>query len=324
VVISIAAAVLAFVAVAGLASYLFTQPLGAGVAERRLSRLNRPVEKSDRVAGEGLLRTGNSRVPLLRLALARTAASDRWRLDLEQAGLRIRVSEYLLIRLLAGVILTLLILLVAGASLTGILVAVLGFFAGFLAPSFYVQMRKSRRRDEIGGQLVEMLEMLSNSLRSGFALSQAFELAAKQLKPPIKNEIEAMISDMSLGAQLEDALRDMAERTGSIDAELMVTSILVQRTSGGNLSEVLDNVAATIREREHLQREIKALTASQRLTGMILSLWPVLLGVLFFIMAPSLMEVLWTEELGRVLLAVAVSLQLLAVLSMRQILKLEV
>jgi len=322
--ISVAAAGLAFVAVSGLASYLFTRPTGAGDAERRLSRLNRPAEKSDHVEGEGLLRTGNSRVPLLRSVLAGTASSERWRLDLEQAGIRIRVSEYLLIRLLAGVIVTLLFLLVAGASLIGIFVTVLGFVLGFLVPSFYVQIRKSRRRDAIGTQLVEMLEMLSNSLRSGFALSQAFELAAKQLKPPIKDEIEALISDMSLGAQVEDALRDMAERTGSIDVELLVTSILVQRTSGGNLSEVLDNVATTVRERERLQREIKALTASQRLTGMILSIYPVLLGLLFFALAPSLMEVLWTESLGRVLLIVAGVLQILGMISMRQILKLEV
>ncbi len=323
-VISIAAAVLAFVAVAGLASYLFTRPLGTGAAERRLSQLNKHVEKSDRVEGGGLLRSGGSRVPLLRSALAGTASSERWRLDLEQAGMRIRVSEYLLMRLLAGVILALLVLVVAGTSVTGILVVVLGFVVGYLAPSLYVRIRKARRRDAISGQLVEMLEMLSNSLRSGFALSQAFELAAKQLKPPIKDEIEALINDMSLGAHVEDALRDMAKRTGSLDIELIVTSILVQRTSGGNLSEVLDNVTATIRDRERLQGDIRALTASQRLTGFILSIYPVLLGLMFVLIAPSLMEVLWKEDLGRVLLAAAGTLQLLGMISMRQILKLEV
>jgi tight adherence protein B len=324
VVISIAAAVLAFVSVAGLASYLFTRPAGAGAAERRLTRLNRPVEKSARVEGEGLLRSGNSRLPVLRSVLAGTASSERWRLDLEQAGMRIKVSEYLLMKLLAGVILALLFLVVAGVGVIGIFVAVLGFVVGFLAPSLYVRMRKSRRRDAISGQLVEMLEMLSNSLRSGFALSQAFEMSAKQLKPPIKDELEALISDMSLGAKVEDALRDMADRTGSIDMELMVTTILVQRTSGGNLSEVLESVAATIRERERLQGDIKALTASQRFTGFVLSIYPLLLGALFFVISPNLMGVLWRDELGFAMLGFAGFLQVLGIVSIRRILKLDV
>jgi len=105
---------------------------------------------------------------------------------------------------------------------------------------------------------------------------------------------------------------------------MVVTTILVQRTTGGNLSEVLDNVAETIRERERLQGEIRALTAQQRLTGLILSIYPVMLGLLFFALAPSLMKVLVTEEAGRVLLAVAIFLQVMGMLTIRRILRLDV
>ena len=103
-----------------------------------------------------------------------------------------------------------------------------------------------------------------------------------------------------------------------------MTTILVQRTTGGNLSEVLDNVAETIRERERLQGEIRALTASQRFTGQILSLYPIALGGLFTLIAPSMMKVLWQDDLGRVMLAIAATLQVFGIITIRRILRLDV
>lgn len=322
--IEIIAAVATFVAVAGLAAYLFTRPVGNQRVERRISRLKEPSRPRDEVEGGGLLRTGSSRIPFIRSFLARSSLSDRWRLDLEQAGLRLKVSEYLLVRLLLGVFTALFFILVGGDSAVGLLIAAVTGLVAFMLPALYVQVRKSRRRDAINGQIVEALDLISNSLRSGFAFVQSVEMAIKQLKPPIRDEFEAFINDTALGASTEDALRAMAERSGSVDIELMVTTILVQRTSGGNLSEVLDNVAATVRERERLQGDIRALTGQQRLTGIILSIYPILLGSLFFAMAPDMMSVLWEEELGRIFLLVAGFLQLMGILSIRRILKLEV
>jgi tight adherence protein B len=116
----------------------------------------------------------------------------------------------------------------------------------------------------------------------------------------------------------------MVARTGSLDLDMLVTTILVQKTAGGNLSEVLDNVAETIRERDRLRGEIKALTATQRLTGQILSIYPAALAVLLTLLAPSLMKVLITEEVGRLLLVIALSLQVLGALAIRRILSLDV
>jgi tight adherence protein B len=263
-------------------------------------------------------------LPLLRFFLARTSFSNRWQLDLDRAGLQLKVSEYVLIRLLFAVVFAFAALLLLRFSTAGFLAFGICAIVGYMAPAFYVGLRKARRRDAISAQLVEMLEMLSNSLRSGFAFVQAVELAARQLKPPIKDELEAFLSDTSLGAKTEDALHALADRTASVDIELMVTTILVQRTSGGNLSEVLDNVAATIRERERLQGDIRALTAQQRFTGLVLSVYPILLGLLFVALAPDIWKVLWEKEGGRILLAVAAGLQLLGMLSIRRILKLEV
>jgi tight adherence protein B len=116
----------------------------------------------------------------------------------------------------------------------------------------------------------------------------------------------------------------MVVRSGSLDLEMLVTTLLVQRTTGGNLSEVLDNVAETIRERDRLRGEIKALTATQRLTGQILSIYPLALGAFLFLLAPSLMKILIVDEVGRMLLAIAIILQVAGALTIRRILSLDV
>src|SRR3990172_8632361 len=147
--------------------------------------------------------------------------------------------------------------------------------------------------------------MRASSLRSGFALQQGMELAAHQLEPPIADELMQLTVDLNLGATLEAAMLDFGRRIGSPDFDMLVTAILIQRTSGGNLSEVLDQTAETLRERERIRGEIKTLTASQRLAGMILSVYPVAVGLLLLAIMPSVWSLMFTEHLGQVFLAVA-------------------
>ncbi|HUF52956.1 MAG TPA: type II secretion system F family protein [Dehalococcoidia bacterium] len=195
---------------------------------------------------------------------------------------------------------------------------------GFMIPAWFLSYRRTRRQSAITGQLVETLTLISNALRSGFAFTQAIELAAKQMEPPIEEELNRVIRDTSLGMPMDDALQEMADRSGSYDLDMIVATILIQRTTGGNLSEILDNVAETVRERERLQKEIRALTASQRFTGTILSFYPLLLAALLFVIQPDLMSVLWENEVGRVLLVIAGVLMGLGIFTMRRILRLEV
>ncbi len=323
-VLEVIAAIFAFVAVTGVAlTALGGAPIARAV-EQRLQVLSRPPSENARLEAGGLLRRGTSTLPVLRLLLANRRWSDRAWIDLQQAGLHLKVSEYLLLRLLTGVLAALAgVLLTRGTSI-GLLLTAVAAVVGYMAPAWYLRLRRSRRQAVIGSQLVETLQLISNALRSGFAFTQAVEMAAKQLTAPIRDELNYFLRDNALGAATDDALRAMVERTGSVDMEMMVTTIMVQRSTGGNLSEILDNVAETIRERERLQGEIRALTAQQRLTGLILSIYPLLLGALFFVISPSLMKVLWEEELGRVLLVIAGALQVVGTLTIRQILKLDV
>ncbi len=319
-VLPIAGALFAFVAVMALVLAL-TNSLPGRSVEHRLNQLRTRAE-TEQI--ENVIRTDSGTFPFLRRLLSGSSWSETASLQLAQAGWTLKVSEYALTRLLlATVAAGLTALIFSGASL-GVLIAIGAGALGFMLPAWVLQHFRSRRLAKINAQLAETLSLISNSLRSGFAFAQSVELAAKQIGPPIRDELMHFLRDIGLGAPTDTALQGMADRSGSYDLDMMVATILVQRSTGGNLSEVLDNVADTIRERERVAREIHALTASQRLTGLILSGYPVLLAAAFYLLAPSLMSVLWTDSIGRVMLAIALTLQIIGVLTMRRILRPEV
>jgi tight adherence protein B len=315
------AAAATFVTVSSGTAYLFLRGRASLTVEQRLGGL-RPG-RGGAVTARGLLRRTSSGIPGLR-GISSGNYAGRTELVLQRAGLNLRVSEYLLLRALLAVVLGTLIMLLFGGSFFGVVFGLVGGWLGYMLPAFYVNFLTNRRINRLNSQLVEGLTLISNSLRSGFAFTQAVELASKQLEPPLQEELERFVQDNALGARTEDALHALAERTGSYDVDMMVTSIVVQRSTGGNLSEILDNVAETVRERERLQGEIRAMTAQQRLTGLILSIYPIVLAAIFTLVAPSLMKVLVTEEAGRILLVSAVILQLCGIWMIQRALRLEV
>lgn len=289
--------------------------------EERLQRSN-PLPRSDGFRAGQLLRK-EAALPLLRRILSGSVWSERAASDLERAGLRLKVGEYLLARLLCGALGALLAIVVTGGGLAGMAIAIVIGLASFMVPALYVRIRAERRTTAISGQLVETLELIANALRSGFAFTQAVEMAAQQLSPPIVDELDRFLREVALGARMDDALLDMVARTNNYDLDIAVTAILVQRSTGGNLAEVLSGVAGTLRERERVKGEIRSLTAQQRLTGLVLAVYPVVLGLIFISLAPNYMSILWTDAAGRVALTAGIALQVLGVLVMRQILKLD-
>ncbi len=293
----------------------------SGEEEARLRSLRGRTAQTE--AEEALLRRGSSSIPALRRVLDTSVWADKAALDLEQAHLRLRVGEYLLIRLFTGG--TLLVISLLGVhNLIGLVVGVVLALVGYMLPAFYVKIRKRRRLGRIDRQLVEALSHIANSIRAGFAMLQAIDAAAQRLEPPLSEEFSRLVADVRLGASLEDSLVAMSARIASYDLDMVVTAILIQRSSGGNLSEVLDNVAETIRERDRIRGEIKVMTAQQRFAASVLAVWPVILGVIFFLLSPSLMSNLWTEPAGLVMLGIAITLQLLGFLTIRRITTIEI
>ena len=133
-----------------------------------------------------------------------------------------------------------------------------------------------------------------------------------------------MLLDVNLGSSMETALANMNERIGSDDVDVVVTAILIQRNTGGNLAEVLDSVTETMRDRERIQGEIKTLTSQQRLTGWILSLWPVGLGLLFLLVNTDRMSLMWTTAPGIVLLVIFMILNVLGFFTIQRILDIDI
>lgn len=323
-IIELLAAMFVFVAVSAVTLILLRGGSSAHIAEHRIQALRHAPMEAD-LEARGLLTRSGSSFPFLRnLSAGGGGWATRTALDLQRAGLTLRVSEYFLARLLFSVVISVFALLVSSASPLGILIALAVGAVGFWLPSLLLRSLVTRRQNALSSQLVETIQLVSNALRSGFAFTVAIDLTSKQVDSPMKDELSYFLRDNSLGAPVEDSLRAMVQRSGSLDLDMMVTTVLVQRTTGGNLSEILDNVGETIRERFRLKGEMRALTASQRLTGLILSIYPVALLGLFFLIAPSIMSVLVTEQTGIILLVIALTLQAIGAFTIRRITNLEV
>ena len=250
--------------------------------------------------------------------------SARTALQLERAGLQLRVSEYLTLRLLAALLGFLLVTLISGGHPVGLVAAAIVAVLSFMLPAFIVQALRARHVHKLNEQLEQMVSMVSNSLKAGFGLLQSLDQAAQQLSPPLSSELLRVIHETNVGATLEDALAALGERVESYDLDMIVTAILIQRTVGGNLAEILDNVGYTIRERVRIQGEVNTLTAQKKLSGVIIGLLPVALALLFFAASPDYMSVLFTHTAGRILLVTAVVLDMVGLLMIRRIVTIEV
>jgi len=241
-------------------------------------------------------------------------------LELDRADIPLRVGEYMVLRFAMAAVFLLMAFILIKMIYVALPMGVIGYFV----PRWYVHSRWKWRQAKMNTQLVEMLGLVANSLRSGYGLLQGFEFASRQLAPPLGTEIKRMLQETSLGVHADVALQSLGERVSSPDMEMVITAITVQRTVGGNLAQLLDGVSYTMRERERIRGDIKTLTSQQRMTGIIIGALPIFLGLLFFFINPDYMGVLFNETVGRVFIAVAVGLEVLGIVTIRAILALDV
>jgi tight adherence protein B len=273
---------------------------------------------------EGLRQTKVGKTPILSSLLKGRNWTAQVADDLEKADMKLTVSEYLALRLMVAFFGALVPLLFFGRTPVGMVLLVLASLAGFMIPGFYVSFSKGRRLKKLENQLIEALSLISNSLKAGFGLMQSFELASKQMEHPISTEIRRTLHDTNVGASVETALQGLAQRSGSKDFDIVITAMLVQQATGGNLSEILDNVAHTMRERVRIRGEISTLTAQQMLTGFIIGGLPVVMAGAFSVISPDYMTPLLHSTAGNVMLVGAGMLELFGVFLIKRILAIEV
>ena len=290
--------------------------------ERILGLTSAPAAASDLVGPT--LKRSHSSIPTLSRLLNESEWATSAARDLQRANVHLRVGEYLLIRLGVSVGMFIIVLLLSQFHFAGILIGAIVALVAYIAAPPMLHLLHRRRRAAIEKQLVEFLPMLASSLRAGFAFQQGVELAAKQFESPFADELAILLNDTNLGSTMEEALLKMGERVDSTDLDMMITAVLVQRDSGGNLSEILDKVAYTMRERERIRGDIATLTSQQRLTGIVVGGLPFFMFAVFMVMSPDYMSVFLTENIGRIILLVAAGLEFLGYLAMKKIMAIEI
>jgi tight adherence protein B len=266
---------------------------GGGAVASRLERYaaGREAAGSGGASGENesVVVAGLSRV------IERQDLATRLSTDLARADLKMKPAEFIL-AWAATPFLFVAVAYVIGFIFPGFqnIVALIGFFVlGMFAPRFYLRRRQAKRVKNFAAQLPDTITLLANSLRAGSSFLQGIELVTREARPPISEEFERVVREMQLGLALQPALNNLVRRVASEDLELMVTAIQIQSQVGGNLATVLDSIAYTIRERIRIIGEINTLTAMQRYSGYVITLLPVGLGLILFLISPSYMTVMF-------------------------------
>jgi tight adherence protein B len=261
-----------------------------------------------------------SSVPWFQHFLRPLAFADSMSLDLAAAGVPLRVGEYLLIRVVLGGSIVAILL---GVHLP-VIAALPAGFVGWYVPKWYVNRLHRQRLTRFNDQIVDAMTMMSNALKAGSNFLQAFDLVARELPPPLSEEFGHVIAEINLGAPVETALTNLNKRMGSYDLFLMVTAILVQRQTGGNLSEVLDKIADTIRERVRIVRQVQVLTAQEKLSGQLVGILPIVMAVVMESTNPNYFRGFIQHSIGVIFLGAAVLLEILGFIFMNQLSKVKV
>lgn len=291
--------------------------LAAGPALSTLGLPEPEPEEPKRSLQERLKRTF---VGLVEKVPVRERSQERLQRQLQQAGLRWRAGEF------NGLQIGLAILLAFFLTplLAGPLGLLLGVLAGWVLPIVWLRRKQAQRLKAFGSQLAEGIGMLANALRSGYSFLQAMDVVSRDMPEPIAGEFAQVLRESRLNIPLDTALAGLSRRVPSEDLELLVTAVLIQRQVGGNLSEILDRIQDTIRDRIKLQGQIRTYTAQGRMSGWIVSLLPAgLLGILSLI-NPEYVHPLFHHPLGWLLIGMAVVMQTIGVTVIRRMVNMEV
>jgi tight adherence protein B len=293
---------------------------GAGSVEERMARYAGGRAET-KTAGGRQARQRNVVDPFA--TLSSDVQDKRFRIrvqrDLARANLKLRVAEYYSIRIGLAVGLGLL-LGVLRDPLSGLVGAILGYFV----PRFWVSRRISGRLNAFNKQLADTITLLSNSLRAGSSFLQSIELVSRETPDPMGEEMGRVVREVNLGLGMEEALSNLVRRIRSDDLDLMVTAIGVQQQVGGNLAEILDTIAFTIRERVRIKGEINTLTAQGRYSGYLVAFLPIGIMIVLNFINPEFMQPLFTQLIGQILLAVGAVMMIIGFIAIRKITNIKV
>ncbi|MCC7032027.1 MAG: type II secretion system F family protein [Acidobacteria bacterium] len=261
-----------------------------------------------------------SHIPLLDRLLSRrrdvTGPVERL---LVEAGLTMTVGTFILTMFVAGAAGGVLAWMLTGMFSAAAVMAVVGA----LLPYLVVSRKRAVRLRVFEEQFPEAIDLISRALRAGHAFTTGLGMVADEIPAPVGQEFRRLYDEQNFGMSLPDAMRAMARRVPVLDARFFVTAVLTQRESGGNLSEVLDNLASVMRERFKLKRQIRVISAHGRISAWVLSALPPALAGILFLLSPDFMRILWEDPLGVRLILIAVVLQITGTIIISRMVRIE-
>jgi tight adherence protein B len=252
--------------------------------------------------------------------LSRSSHSGRLAEDLQKADLKLKSSEWVLAVVGLGVLVGLLVALRFGTPIAFIPCPLIVY----VLSGFFLKFRQRRRIRKFNTQLGDTIVLLSNALKAGHSFAQALSSVSKNAAPPISEEFGRATREIALGISVDDALDHMVERNKSEDFDLLVTAVQIQRVVGGNLAEILDTIAFTIRERIRIQGEIRTITAQARASGWIITILPFALAGILALISPGYFGPFLSDPLGHVLIGIGIVSIAIGAAAIQKIVRIEV
>jgi tight adherence protein B len=289
-------------------------------------------DKTQRKTLRSRLFSGRAAAGVDRAVEQRDWGSDMAR-ELARADLQLRPSEYLALRAAAIIGAPIIVFMLGATFVPGLgnpIALVVATVLGWWVPRFWVNRRKSKRLNAFNEHLADTITLVANALRAGASFLQAIELVVRETQPPVSTEFNRVIREVNLGLPFEQALSNMVRRVRSDDLELMTTAITIQHQVGGNLAEILDSIAYTIRERIRIIGEIRTLTAQQKMSGYVVAGLPIFLMLIISVIAPDFMSPMFGPPyvigipMGVIILAAGAIMMAIGFLAIRKIVDIEV
>jgi tight adherence protein B len=307
-----------------MAVYVGITKVPAMLAQRklqsRLEELSVPLDQPS--IGDGALLKVSDAGPLPALermisGTERGSAFGRW---IEQSGLKVSISGVLLIAAVSGALCAILVTMLTRSPF-GIPA---GFAIGFALPFMFLKFKRTKRLRAFEEMFPEALDLIARALKAGHAFATGLKMAADELEEPVGPEFRKTFDEQNFGLPLKDALENLTLRIPILDVRFFATAVLIQRETGGNLSEILENLAHVVRERFKILRQVRVYTAHGRLTGYVLLALPAVLSIALMFINPDHMNMLFREHIGQILLMVAIGMQIAGYIWIKQVVKIEV
>jgi tight adherence protein B len=303
-----------------LGSLLDQRNARARLIRERLATVEKPAEREPTEELALLRDEMLSEIPAVDTLLRRSARITNLQVMLSQADLDMRAGNFLFLCMVSAVAFGAGALFAAGSGFFAAVAAVVGA----LMPYSFVSYRRSRRFREFEELFPEAIDTLARAVRAGHAFTTALELITNEINEPVAGEFRKLFEEQKFGMPVRDALLNLTERMPLVDVKFFVTAVMLQRETGGNLAEILDNLSYVIRERFKIMRQVRVYTAQGRLTMMLLMGLPPIIVVTMLLMNPSFIRPLFADPIGHTLVVVGITLQTVGYFVIRRIIQIQV